>query len=312
MLHHLKLNSTFICGMLVGAGLLGAGLALGGASRQQPQDASRPGEIIRTRQIEIIDEVGTSVLVIGSNTEGGSISIRDRFGKTLVLASAAHNGGALSVNRVDGASAVTLETSAHGGEVSVRNAGGRDVIDLRAGLGDARIVLKDASGNVLTDLNARERLGGSMNAYSATGEPAAAVYCDVAGGGVVDTYRGKGLPLVSLASTIGGHGQITTYAGPDRPLVNLTATAEHQGQIYTFNAAPQMNAAGAGAPVPQAADGEPNARPLIVLGSQPFGAPTLQLFNHLGELAVSLGATESGTGEIAVWRRDGTGKSMRP
>jgi hypothetical protein len=53
--------------------------------------------------------------------------------------------------------------------------------------------------------------------------------------------------------------------------------------------------------------------PLIALGTRaPQGGPSLRIFNAHGDAVVTLEPSEEGFGEVAVWRPDGTGKTMRP
>ena len=71
-----RLKSDFVLGMLVGGALLGGGLVLGGAADQEIIPA-----VLRARQIEVVDDVGTVRVLLGANTEGGTLSIRDRLGR---------------------------------------------------------------------------------------------------------------------------------------------------------------------------------------------------------------------------------------
>src|SRR5688572_17568270 len=118
----LEAKNQFIIGMLAGAAILGGGMLLAGAARHGTEAAAAPNPTIRTSQIEIVDELGTVVMVLGVNKDGGSLSVRDRLGKTLVLAGASEHGGALVVTNTRAAHpAFIAQATADGGAFNVIN-----------------------------------------------------------------------------------------------------------------------------------------------------------------------------------------------
>jgi hypothetical protein len=277
--------------MVVGSATLAVGAFLGGAAQKGSAPAPDAPEVVQARRFEVVDELGTVMMVVGSNKDGGSISIRDRFGKTMLLATAAETGGTLVLtNSKSGQPAFVATSTEHGGAAQVLNSQGKAVVESQALAKGASISIADAAGRTNVALSADDTDGGLISTFSNSGTAAARLFSNVAGDGVLETYRTNGDPLVSLSSTEGGHGQISTFWGIGKPLVTLTATANHEGQFYTF-------------------DGENH--PMIALASSPAG-PTLRVFNRAGDPLAILEADDSGNGSLALWRKDGTGKAITP
>jgi hypothetical protein len=284
-------RSSFVLGMIVGAGALGGGIVLGGAG--QPDD---PG-VVRARQFEVVDEVGTVRLVVGANDDGGSISIRDRLGRTVLLAGATPHGGTLVVSG-DGSSAgpaLVAGATATGGAVRLLDTEGRAVADLASGATGGRLALTPAKdereGRPALELGVAPDDGGIVQAFGPLGERMAGIYGDRSGRGVIETYHAAGSrPLVTLSSSSAGHGQVKTAAANGQPLVHLTATADNDGQIYTYG---------------------PGGAPLVAIASRPSG-PAVRIYSRSGEPLVTLEAAEDGDGRVGVWSPDGSGRTIRP
>lgn len=205
-------SATFLLGMVTGTALLMTGLVLGGiASSPAVQEIQ---QTIRARQIEIVDELGTTVLALGANRDGGSISVRDNFGRTLLLMSAAESGGTIAVKSAD-----RLQTVA---TMQARKTGG--AIGIRAVDGESSATL-DISDDQLPQF----ALAGSDD------QPRVLAGATAAGNGYLETRSPAGERLVALSATVGNHGQISTHAPGGGKLVNLTATANDEGQLYTYN-----------------------------------------------------------------------------
>src|SRR5262245_43305822 len=130
---HMTTTTAFLTGMITGGSLLSIGLLLGGARQSLPQQAPA-SDVVQAKRIEIVDEVGTVVLAIGSNNDGGSLSVRDRFGKTLVLASASEHGGALAVTSAKLSQPILIARAVEsGGSLEVMDGHGKRVLDAGAG-----------------------------------------------------------------------------------------------------------------------------------------------------------------------------------
>jgi hypothetical protein len=285
-------GTQLITGMTIGAALLGAGMLLGGFSRSPvlPQAAA---DIVRARQVDIVDELGTVVLSIGSDERGGTIQVRDRFGKTLVQAGAGARGGEFTLSTTEGRAAASMAAGNAGGGATFFGENGAAEIELGVIPAGPRLALSDGGGHPVAEIRARTETGGVISAFNAKGEVASRLFTDAAGCGVVETYRPRATPLVSIGSTVGGHGQITTYAGNDKPLVSISASAENQGQVFTYSDA---------------------GIPLIALAGRPApdNCASLRIFNRHGEAVITVEPDEDDLGEIGVWRRDGTGRVISP
>src|SRR5690606_31500178 len=136
------LKSDFLLGMIVGSGLLAAGMLLGGASATRSSNNSdtaamaagdsAPSDLVRARRIEIVDEVGTVLLALGTNKDGGSVSVRDRLGKTTLLASATEHGGTLLLtNTRTGRPAFVVSATSEGGRSTLFSENGHAAMDIR-------------------------------------------------------------------------------------------------------------------------------------------------------------------------------------
>lgn len=295
------LKSDFLLGMIVGSGLLAAGMLLGGASATRGSNSnsdtaamaagdSAPSDLVRARRIEIVDEVGTVLLALGTNKDGGSVSVRDRFGKTTLLASATEHGGTLLLTETrTGRPAFLVSATSEGGRSTLFSENGHAAMDIRTTADVTTLAVADPQNRPGLVIKAGSD-GGSLAAYSEAGAVYARLFADISSGGVIETYEANGEPLVSISSTVGGHGQISTFASPGKPMVSLTATANHEGHIYTYNL---------------------QGQPLVAIASNPLG-PTLRVFNSDGEAAVTLESNENGHGTVGVWRRDGTGRALTP
>ena len=102
-------GSGFLGGMTVGGMLVAAGIALGGAGGQ---GATGVSDVVRARSIEIVDEVGTVQLVVGTNDRGGTMSVRDRLGRTVLLLGAVEHGGMLVATNTQGRQAALRRRAA--------------------------------------------------------------------------------------------------------------------------------------------------------------------------------------------------------
>jgi hypothetical protein len=291
---------TFSLGVITGALALAVGFVLGGAHQNEPptlnqasanQAQSPSAQVIQATQLQIVDELGTVVMVIGSNKDGGTISLRDRLGKTAMLLGAAEHGGAMIIrSSATSQPAFIAQADAQGGLTKIFDQQGTLAAETAVKANGTQLHLNDANGRHAISLSANAEEGGAISAHATTGEIATRLFSNIEGEGVIETYRPDGAALVSLSSTEGGHGRVTTFAGLNKPLVTLTATANHEGQMYLSEA---------------------SGRTLIALASSPAG-PTLRLFNRFGEPAITLDSTEEGKGAVGVWNRDGTGRTVSP
>ena len=283
----MPLRSDFVVGLMAGAGVLAVGMMLGGA----PEQADQVQEVLRARQVEIVDELGTVRLVIGYNAEGGSISVRDRFGKTALLAGAAEHGGMLVVTHsATHAPLLTAGATENGGALQLFNDQGQRVFDALAEPHGGRVTVATGTARPALRLHPDADGAGAITAFGPAGGELLKLYADVGGNGVIETFRGEGgAPLVTLSSTVGRHGQVKTTAPDGRPLVLITASADEEGQLYTFDA---------------------EGNPMVAIASA-HRRPALRVFRD-GKAAVTLECDENGNGSVGVWNPDGNGRTFKP
>lgn len=200
---------AFVHGMITGALLLGGGLFLGGWSNVRED---RPG-IVRAERVEIVDELGTVRVVLGSSESGGALSVRDRLGRTMLIAGTGPGGGVLVINDAETRQAVArIGSGGEGGECSL--AGTDGVTRLRL---------------------AGTPAGGSMHAADRAGRTAVSVQVSAAGAGMVETLdAARSAPLVAIGATGDGQGQIRVNGPDGQPRTIITASERREGQIYTF------------------------------------------------------------------------------
>ncbi|MCA9295056.1 MAG: hypothetical protein KC983_01035, partial [Phycisphaerales bacterium] len=202
-------HTSFFLGFLAGLATLGAGFMLGQTRAAQAQTAPNPvgGQAtIQARQIEIVDDLGRVVTVLGANADGGSISLRDSFGRTLILASATNDGGALAVKNTRNDSPVFLaKATADGGASQWFSADGSPRISIRSTKLGGSISIVNEEDKTIVDLATDEQGAGRITAALKAGREYARIYPDRAGAGVIETYTTGGSRLVSLGSTVGGH-----------------------------------------------------------------------------------------------------------
>ncbi|MCP3903820.1 MAG: hypothetical protein GY715_09315 [Planctomycetes bacterium] len=292
-------GTGFLGGMTVGGLLVVAGIALGGAGGKPPADTA---DVLRARSLEIVDEVGTVRLVVGTNERGGTMSVRDRLGRTVLLLGAVEHGGMLVATNTKGRQAALMAgATAAGGAVQLFDPAGRRGVDLMVGgLGGELGLRSVGAPGPGTDvekqkpalhLRVDENRTGSVTGHDGRGAPRFNLGADAGGGGVIETYRGSGgRALVALSSTVGGHGQVKTTAPNGQTMVIMTATARDEGQVYTYDA---------------------NGTPLVALASRASG-PSLRVFNALGTPAVTIESDTEGNGTVSVWKPDGAGRSLEP
>lgn len=212
-----KVAIGFVPGMLTGAGVLAAGMFMGGLMQKtapQVANSNQSSDVVTTRRIEIVDQLGTVVAVLGANNDGGSLSLKDRFGRTMLLNACSPDGGMIALSDArNGERAVLLQSTDDGG----------------------RLAMFAGPDRVAAALQAKRQGGGSLAISNESGVQSVRLFSEL-GAGVVETYSSQGGSLVTLSSTVGQHGQVTTY-GPDQvQLVTLTASTEHDGQIYVNQA----------------------------------------------------------------------------
>lgn len=204
--------NTFVAGMVVGGGLLLAGLVLGAAGPEQLVTDTR--DVIRAGAIELLDERGAVAGRLAVNDDGSGIELR--------------NG--------DGVAVFNVIATADGAELRLADETGKRHVELRSGEGGGSLMLggTETGGGVRLDLDSDG--DGRLTALGEAGKPIARLFSNVVGSGVVETYRADGRRLTALTSTVGDHGQISTYDGDGSALVLLTAGANADGQIRTFSA----------------------------------------------------------------------------
>lgn len=296
----MRLNATFLAGFACGAAVFAAGWLAGGArvAIAQAADATprvETADVVRTSRLEIVDELGTARVVLGTNAFGGALSVRDRMGGTVLVASAVEAGGAALVLQPE-PDAPRLVLRATGADRSLRceDADGRPraaIADTPAGP-ESLLAAENGARVALAATGA----GGSVVTEAAGGGELVRLSVDDTGGGLVRTAHARtNATLVSIGATVGRHGQVRTMGPEGDALVLLTSSDRGEGQVYTL--------------------GE-DGRPLVALATRASG-PSLRLFGKQGAPMVSIETevdveSDEEQGTIGVWRQDGSGRSFRP
>ncbi len=282
----MRITSQFVAGLIAGSTALAVGMFLGAAG---PGPKSVPG-VIQAKRFEVVDELGTVVLVIGANNDGGSLSVRNRYGKTLVLAGASEYGGSLVVtNTTARQPAYNATATEAGGGMQLLNAKGKRIFEALAGEAGGTLHIANQAGQVTATLESTGAGIGTIATFAEDGRELVRLLYS-ASGGVIETYNRTGQRLVSLSATVGHHGQIATFGDSGHPLVMLTATGTDEGQLYTYSG---------------------DGRIQVAIASRASG-PSLRVFNQHGEAVVTLESDEQGRGVIGAWDREGSGRTLTP
>lgn len=289
----------FARGMLAAAALLVTGWLLGGANQRvvpapRAEDARQSDQLLRARRIEIVDEAGAVLLTLGSDEQGGALTVRDRLGRVAVLASASANGGSLQLlNTTSGQAILQTKATEEGGELTMHRSSGRVALRATTTKSESSIAVHAAGSghSAAVVLDATDAHCGRVRTFRPDGGTAVQIGHDAALGGMFETWSAGNRRLISLSATTGAHGRIDTW-GPTgaSPLVSIAANAESEGMLYTFN---------------------DEGRTLVGIATQPVG-PAFRLYNQHGEPVIALQCTEEGNGELGVLKRDGSGRFITP
>ncbi|TVQ51670.1 MAG: hypothetical protein EA377_11895 [Phycisphaerales bacterium] len=274
----------FVLGIAAGCILPTAGFLFGAASTAQPAD------LIQARQVEIVDELGTRLMVLGASQTGGAVSVRDQLGRTMLLLGAGPEGGIVALNRVeDQRRAANLRATGQGAALELYDDRQNRTIHVQSDRKHTNIELRRAeSPGERIRLDFSQRDAATLRLIRGE-QDLLRLGVHSLNSGMVESFHVSGDRLVVLSTTSDQQGQMATFAPGDNPLVHLTATPDHVGQLYTFG---------------------PDRRPWIALASHPTG-PSLRLFNPEGHPVVALESDEDGAGEIRMWSKDGPGHVIR-
>jgi len=209
-------NHQFTTGVLTGIAAMIVGYWLGGWTRPAEVGSAslNDADVLTTKRLEVVDDLGTVLAVLGANKDGGSLSMKDRFGRTMVLVGASASGGTIVANQAEsGAKSLVLGATKTGGNVAVFESSGGKAAELAATEGDGGVLAIHRPNDKGIAIRA------SVNQLS---------------GGLIETLGEQNQPLVRIASSDGDQGQITTFAGESQPLIQITSTNDQQGQLYAY------------------------------------------------------------------------------
>lgn len=102
-------GKSLVIGMVVGAGVLLAGMALGGATQgQPPAPVDATFKSVTASSLNIVNERGEVVASLGASNIGGELRVLNNSGQPVVTAGARGGGGELSVADRKGAQRIRL------------------------------------------------------------------------------------------------------------------------------------------------------------------------------------------------------------
>ena len=284
-------TNSFLLGMLTGGGLLLAGLLLGGMNQSAPADGATADvlDVVRARRVEIVDDIGTVRAALGSNTNGGTLSVRDKLGRTVLLSSASDTGGVLVINNTASQHpAFMAGAEADGGAMHVFSDQGIRVVEA-SGRAHGRFTVTNERGVPQVRLDGER--AGRIVGFDRAGRPVYQLSMGDRGSGTVQTMQGEsGVTLVTLGATVDDQGLVRTASPNGKPLVLLTSSPRREGQIYTWNDA---------------------GNPLVALATRVEGA-TVRIYNPKGEPAITLEPNAVESGSIGLWTADGSGRVLEP
>lgn len=181
--------------------------------------AATPG-IIRATRIQIEDQDGEPLAVLGSGMRGGCLTLF-RQGKPLIHLSADMKGGLVQVLDRDGESVVGLGSDRFGGLVSVSNAEGRPIAGLGVDGFGGVIQTLDGFGETTGTMRSDED-GGLIEARNKDGEVVASMAV-VDDGGLMQIRNHDGGTVASLSSVSTG-GRLALLDSLSRFILGLGGT----------------------------------------------------------------------------------------
>lgn len=295
-------DRSFLLGMLTGAALLGVGLLIGRAGRpalaqDRPAMTDEAGKaetvpLIRAERIEIVDEVGTAQVVLGSNAIGGSISLRDRLGSTRLAASATRDGAAMAISHASTKNPVaTLAASPTGSTFRLLDPAGKAMVELSRDEQGGLATFSHAGGEPALRIGGDDAPPTRLTASSIDGRPIYRFGADEHDAGLLTLHDpATGSPLIRLASRDGEAGEITTADQTGRPIAAIAASPDGEGQIFTFGA---------------------EGRLLIALAPISTGG-AIRVHDPAGETAITIEIGPEGLPRIGVRDSDGGVRWIRP
>ncbi len=95
--------------------------------------ATRPAaEVIRAEGFEVVDNRGRVLLAMGSDEDGGLVTVRNRQGATYLMLTTDQDGGMLVVRNRHDQPVMSAYADGDGGAVLVKNSLGRDIVLMAA------------------------------------------------------------------------------------------------------------------------------------------------------------------------------------
>jgi len=88
----------------------------------------RTYDFIRTRKIEVVNNMGDAVLVVEADSEGGWVEIRDNNGRPLIQAVSRAAGGEISIWNHEYTRIIKVGVTEEGGRIDLMNKSGENVV----------------------------------------------------------------------------------------------------------------------------------------------------------------------------------------
>lgn len=283
----MPITRDFVCGMLVGVSIFASGLLLGAAGREGVMNE----DSIRTKKLEIVDDDGVVQIVLQSADPGGTIRMNDRLGLATASLEITTTGAKFALNNIaTGQAALEAASNESGAYLRTFNPQGHRIFETSMDDAGGKLTLANASGHDVLSLLASVRGPGALSLFDREGTALVSLFGDDHGSGAIETYSSSGERLIGLGSSPGGPGQMMTYNGKGRKLVHIGSGASEDGQIHTFDS---------------------EGGKLISIASRVNG-PLLHLFNREGRPVITLETDDQESGEIGIWKADGSGRVWQP
>ena len=224
-------------------------------------------DVVRTKRLEVVDDLGNIILLAGLSVEGGQLDVWNSRGKSVVrigansmggdlkilhheggkvmVASATDQGGALSIMNTNGKESANLATRANGGRLSVSNDNGKSLLEMRSSLGGGEIIGLTGSNQKVFQLLAGET-GGTLSvrnpgngANLVLNGPATRLEANRKGarilnlsateeGGRINLSNQSGNTRVEIDGTLSG-GRVMIHDNLDQAVVALGSTGSWSG-----------------------------------------------------------------------------------
>lgn len=191
-------------------------IALGGAVMVSMTQTEPVADVIRTRNLEVVDEDGRPLVHIFTSAGFGAMAVSDDEGNPLVALLAEKVGD----ERV--------------GVITALSSGGNEIVHIGPGDGGQGTITTFGASRQLVSLGATSTGHGVVRAFDSTGVERALMGVSTSGNGTIMAMNAKGVTAVNLAGHLeGGILTVNNYSG--EPVCTLDANTRGHGEITIAN-----------------------------------------------------------------------------